>query len=348
MALENALAISYATAAAPAVAALVSERYDLRGKLVCALQNRGFNDTYVIYLTDGARFILRVSGRRGRGPADVAAETAFLAHLDGEGVPVAAAVPTREGKLFTSATLPDGPRAAVLFRFADGRRPDLDTPEDARLQGITLARIHTAADGFPARARGRYRLDLDHLLHRQVRSVRAAVRALGLDATRAIEDVHALAERLANAVQRIDGDLTRTRCHGDCHGLNARIATAGPHAGEAVFFDFDDGGYGYLAYDLAVHLWAQVSFGRRRYAMWHAFIAGYRTTRQIRTLDAEAVHLFVPIRHIWLMGEWASRMAEWGAEYLTAAWLEREVAFMLTWERDRLETSLLTRAVWAT
>jgi Ser/Thr protein kinase RdoA (MazF antagonist) len=45
--------------------------------------------------------------------------------------------------------------------------------------------------------------------------------------------------------------LTRTHCHGDCHGFNARISDAG----NAAFFDFDDGGPGYLAYDPSVFLW---------------------------------------------------------------------------------------------
>jgi Ser/Thr protein kinase RdoA (MazF antagonist) len=45
--------------------------------------------------------------------------------------------------------------------------------------------------------------------------------------------------------------LTWTHCHGDCHGFNARISDAG----SAAFFDFDDGGPGYLAYDLSVFLW---------------------------------------------------------------------------------------------
>ena len=47
-----------------------------------------------------------VSGHRARGPADIEAEIAFLAHLASTDVPVAAAVPTRDGVLFTSAALP--------------------------------------------------------------------------------------------------------------------------------------------------------------------------------------------------------------------------------------------------
>ena len=134
--------------------------------------------------------------------------------------------------------------------------------------------------------------------------------------------------------------------HGDCHGLNARIATAGPRtggprAGEATFFDFDDGGFGYLAYDLAVHLWAQVSFGRQRIAMWHAFIDGYRSVRPIAPADLDAVQLFVPIRHVWLMGEMAGRLDEWGSEGMSTAWLGRQVEFLGSWEADRLSDRLL-------
>lgn len=331
------LDVSYATASPEAVAGFVARMYRLEGRLRCVLLNRGFNDIYLLTTEAGLRFVLRLSGHRARGPADVAAETAFLAHLDTVGVPVATAVPTPDGALFTEAALPGGSRSAVLFRYAEGRPPNLDDAEDARVQGIALAQVHDAGDAYPGRESGRYQLDLDHLLHRQV----AAVLALDLDAPAAKRDLVALAERLAAMVARLDPGLTRTRCHGDCHGLNARIATAGRHAGRPVLFDFDDGGFGYLAYDLAVHLWAQVSFGRRRHAMWRAFECGYRAIRSPTPEDAAAIPLFVPVRHIWLMGEYAARTAEWGREVLSEAWLQRETDFLLAWERDRLSHQLV-------
>ena len=326
----------YATASADAVAGWVASRYALPPAPSCRLLSRGFNDCYEVGTPAGERFVLRLSGRRARGPADVAAETEFLARLDRRGVPVAAAVPTRDGALFAEALLPDGPRAAVLFRFAEGRTPDLDGIDDARRQGVTLARIHDAAEDGAGPAGGRYRLDLDHLLHRPM----ATVLALGIAAPKPLDDLLGLVARLAEGIGRVDAALTRLRCHGDCYGLTARIADTGPHAGQAVFFDFDDGGFGYLAYDLAVHLWAQLSFGRRRHAVWHAFEAGYRSERAIAPADAAAIPWFVPIRHLWLMGEYAGRTAEWGSEILSAAWIEREVAFMLAWERDRLGPAL--------
>ena len=41
------------------------------------------------------------------------------------------------------------------------------------------------------------------------------------------------------------------------------------------------------------------------------------------------------------MGEFAAQAAVWGTEMLSAAWLEREVAFLLAWERDMLAPALL-------
>jgi Ser/Thr protein kinase RdoA (MazF antagonist) len=292
-----ALPVVYSTPFAMAVADFVSTHYDLPGSLECTLLRRGFNDTFEIRTKDGERFILRVSARRARGDADVASETEFLAYLDQQGIPVAAAIPARDGSLFSSAFFPEGHRPAVLFRHAEGRASQGNSAADARANGVTLARIHDVAGGFPAGDKGRYRLDADHLLHRPL----SAILALGNLRDSVSAGLADLSGRLSRGLAERD-ELSRTRCHGDCHGYNAHIAQQGPHAGQAVFFDFDDGGPGYLAYDLAVFLWACVSFGRKQHAAWHAFIEGYRAIRELPHADFEAVHLFVPIRHMWLLG----------------------------------------------
>lgn len=330
------LPVMYSTARADAVARYVASRYALPGPLDCSLLHRGFNDSFEVRSNDGQRAVLRLSCWRARGEADVASETAFVAYLNQAGIPVAAPVPAMDGTLFGAAQLPEGRRPAVLFRHAEGRTPLWDSAADARANGVTLARIHRAADSFADWNAGRYRLDLDHLIHRPL-SALLGLRSLDAGAKEGFTE---LASRLSAAVAA-RGDLTWTRCHGDCHGFNARIAENGPHAGQAVFFDFDDGGPGYLAYDLAVFLWARVSFQRREHAMWHEFIDGYRSIHPIASEDFEATHLFVPIRHIWLLGEYASRISEWGSERLPAAWLVKELDFMRSWERERLLPGLL-------
>ena len=166
--------VLYSTLRAEAVADFILAHYDLRGSLACRLLRRGFNDTFEVRTEGGERFIFRVSARRARGEADVASETAFLAYLDREGIPVAAAVPLRDGSLFTSALFPEGQRPNVLFRYADGRPSQAgSSAADARANGVTLARIHDAAGGFAASEKARYRLDLDHLLHKPLSAILA-------------------------------------------------------------------------------------------------------------------------------------------------------------------------------
>lgn len=331
---SSSLPVVYSTLRAEAVADFVRVHYDLPGPVACKLLRRGFNDTFEVRTEDGARFIFRISARRARGEADVASETAFLAHLDRQDIPVASAVPLRDGSLFTSVLSAEGQRPAVLFRYAEGRPSQAGSSvADARANGVTLARIHAAAGGFGDQ--GSYRLDLDHLLHRPS-SALLALDDLGDTARTGLVD---LTGRLSAAVTE-RGGLSWTRCHGDCHGYNANIAEEGPRAGQAMFFDFDDGGPGYLAYDLAVFLWCCVSFGRKQHAFWHAFMEGYRTVRQVPSADFEAVHLFVPIRHIWLMGEYAGRLDEWGRQAVPNDWIAAQLDFMLSWEKEKLAPGL--------
>ncbi len=317
------------------MAGYVADRYALAGPLVCSLLHRGFNDSFEVRAADGERAVLRLSCRRARGEADVASETAFLAFLDRAGIPVAAPLPARDGTLFGSVTCPEGPRPAVLFRHAEGRAVEWESDADARANGVTLARIHRACRDYADWQVCRHRLDLDHLLHRPL----AAVLALSYLDAATKELFAALGARLASAVAA-RGELSWTRCHGDCHGFNACIAEKGPAAGQAMFFDFDDGGPGYLAYDLAVFLWARVSFQRRGHAKWHAFINGYRSVHPIKPADFEAARLFVPIRHMWLLGEYASRVDGFGSNNLPVTWLVRELEFMLAWERETLSPAL--------
>jgi Ser/Thr protein kinase RdoA (MazF antagonist) len=333
-----ALPVLYSTPRADAVADFILAHYDLRGPIDCKLLYRGWNDIFEIRASGGERFILRLSKWRARGEPDVASETRFLAHLDGKNVPVAAACPTRDGLLFTSVSLPEGQRAAVLFRHAEGRPSRArNSLGDARANGVTLARMHDAADGFAASDQGRYRLDCDHLLHMplsfvlSIEDMNNAVRVGLVDLT----------NRLASALAERGGSLSWTYCHGDCHGYNAHIGLEGQRAGQAVFFDFDESGPGHLANDLSVFLFSCVAFGRTDHIFWHAFIEGYRSVRELSQADFEATHLFVPIRHIWLLGEYASRIPEWGKQAVPADWIAGQLEFMLAWEREKLAPGLL-------
>lgn len=319
----------YSTPEIDSIQQFIDKHYALEAPVSCQLLQRGMNDVYLVNVNGCDRYVFRLCHDRARGPADIKCETAFLNHLAWSGVPVAAPVPTRDGAFFLQGNAPEGRRDCVLFYAIGGRDPRADDAGDARRTGKTLAMLHNAAETFPSGG-GLYRLDLEHLLHRPL----ARIRESGVvEDAKVLADLKDIAERTALAIKRFS-NLTWTYCHGDCHGFNSRIN----EGGEAVFFDFDDGGPGYLAYDLAVFLWAKISFGRKLTPMWDAFLDGYRAIRPITPDDFEAALRLVIVRHFWLMGEYASRAQEWGSH--SVGWIAREVDFLKAWETEKFSNRL--------
>lgn len=85
-----------------------------------------------------------------------------------------------------------------------------------------------------------------------------------------------------------------------------------------VFFDFDDAGPGFLAYDLRVLAWSHLirnglkepdAVLRERGAH---YLRGYRPGGgEVSDADLAALPLFVQLRHLWNMGAAAGRLHHW-------------------------------------
>jgi Ser/Thr protein kinase RdoA (MazF antagonist) len=66
--------------------------------------------------------------------------------------------------------------------------------------------------------------------------------------------------------------------------------------------------------------------------LWQAFVTGYRSVRTISPEDFDAIGLLVAIRHIWLMGNHASRVPHWGAGFMSRDWFHRNLGHVRKWE----------------
>lgn len=309
--------------AAEAIAQALGQRPELGDIRHCELLRRGFNEVYDVHAA-GGRHVARLSSLRARGPANTAFEMALLGHLHARGADVAPAVGAS-----LVLPLPEGPRDLVVFRHVPGSWPE--APEDFELTGAALARIHTAAadyEGPPSR----YTLDLDHLLTRPLGWLMAAPTMD--DALR--EAFTALVQELR---ERIGGGagLTRVVCHGDCHGGNNYVSTDEKGARRTAFFDFDDAGPGWLAYDLAVFLWGQLprklmtEVDEDTAAKYLRFISGYAGAGVLPPADLDALPLFLAVRNVWLIGEYASRRHHWGSQMIPTPWLRKQVPLMRSW-----------------
>lgn len=267
--------------AAP-LAELVERNYDLPGPIHAELLTRGMNDVYEVRDGSGRLYALRVWRHLFRNEAEVNYETAYLAFLDGAGIPVSTALTTRNGSRTVPVRAMEGPRHFALFRWADGTTfAKQATPALAHKLGALIARMHAVGGRFRPDAgrvvdsQGVMRRDLPHI-QRMVahRPGEAAYYADVADRIwRKFEDVRAL-------------DLPRGPTHGDFHAFNAFVAPGD----KITLLDFDNCGTDYLLAELASFAWAN-EYVKQPQAITDAFHAGYESVRPL-TPDEKALWAF--------------------------------------------------------
>jgi Ser/Thr protein kinase RdoA (MazF antagonist) len=150
-------------------------------------------------------------------------------------------------------------------------------------------------------------------------------------------ELTAIAQRLDARISAMPS-LTRVACHGDCHGNNTVVIDGPGGTRIASFFDFDDAGPGWLAYELCVYLWAVLphkigaELDAAALERWRRYLDGYRSVRPLNSADFDAIAPFVAVRQFWLMGEYAGHVAVWGTQALPTTWLRRQVGVLTDWE----------------
>jgi Ser/Thr protein kinase RdoA (MazF antagonist) len=321
---------THTTAATISIARWVEQHFGFSVQQ-CHLIRRGLNDNYALRSADGTRYVARLYSIRPRGGFNVDFEVALLAHLAAKGVGVAAPVLAADRRAHIQLQFPEGPRALALFHHAEGAIPD--TLDEFELTGRTLARIHEAARDY-AGPPSQYMLDGHHLAGRTLVYLKAYPE-LGAEL---LETYHRLVHRLLEELAAAEGGLTRVVCHGDTHGFNNHVDTDAAGTKKAVFFDFDDAGPGFLAYDLSVLPWSYL-FRKGLKApddtlreRWMHYLRGYRAGGgEVSEFDLAALPLFIQLRHLWNLGEAAGRLHHWGTNSVPLDWLGKQVEVFEAW-----------------
>jgi len=251
------------------------------------------------------RSLLRINRPDSRSEAEVASEMAWLAALrrDTE-LLVPEPVATVDGRLVVTVDDPavPGPRTCALLGWIHGRFVDRRlTPRHLARMGANMAALQEHAAGWaPPEGFVRWRLDGLTAEARRgsvcgpatrvpatIPSIDDGERAVALVGEHLSRTEGVVATRAVNVAREVFATLAAREgasglIHGDLHQENTLFT-----ADAAGAIDFDDCGWGFFLYDLAVPL-SELTERRRFPALRHAMLDAYARTRPLPD-DAEAL-----------------------------------------------------------
>jgi Ser/Thr protein kinase RdoA (MazF antagonist) len=295
----------------------------------CKFYSAGFNHTYRIKTREGVLYYLRAYRQKWRSLADIQYELDVLNHLAQKGFPAIHPVPYVDGQYFCSVSAPEGTRYLVLFTEAPGREIsyDIKPAETAQSYGQAVAAMHNALEDF-ASPHLRFHLDLEHFIDQPLSNIQPFLVKRLDDWKYVLHFGELLRQRILAMPAKL---LEQGYCHGDLQGYHANLAPDGT----LTFYDFDCGGYGYRAYDLAVFLWC-CRLENAVALRWEPFVNSYRENRLIRERDLQAVPLFVCARYLWHIGVHTQNSPDWGIDFLNDRYFDAHIKDLYEAEKDYL------------
>ncbi len=266
---------------------------------VCYPLNSFENRVYEVELADRRRIVAKFY-RPGRwSEAQILAEHAFLAELDGEEIPVCTVRPFPDGTTVKRA-------GHIYYSLADrrgGRAPDELTDAGAERLGMFVGRMHNAAvrrGGWP-----RPHLDPERYVRRPLAWL-AAHRSLPRNLERRYFDA---AEAIADIAGELLEGVATHRIHADLH-----LGNVLDRDGELRVLDFDDMAIGPAVQDLWLALPGRGSESER---LREILIAGYE---RFRLFDRSTLRLVEPLRGLRMVryAGWLAR--RWNDPAFKAGW----------------------------
>ncbi len=270
------------------------------------------NRVFRVDAEDGSRYVLRLHRPGYHSYRALISEQTWTAALAEAGVDVPVPRPTLDGEPYGRIRIQTEDRMVGLLEWVDGETlrtlmedgPDRNAGRFHQLGGL-LARLHNQASGWqPPSSFERHVLDADGLMGTapwwgpfwQAQALTPAQRKRFSDLR---QDLHRILRNLPMDPDRF------SLIHADLHPGNVVINGDRLH-----IIDFDDSGFGWHAYDLAVAL-KDYQDDPAFDACQAALMDGYRTHRTVGDEVLELIPLFLLVRALASIG-WADARPELG------------------------------------
>lgn len=291
------------------------ERYPLAQPVAVSFLRHGENTTYRVDAADGAAYALRLHRPGYQTSASIRSEVAWMESLRDTGLVTPAAVPGSDGRVVQELAGDRGARLAALFEWVDGvPLTQLDRIELWGRLGELMATVHVHGMRWQRpRWFTRHAWDIEGLVGDRAHwgnPLRLA--RWSPDTERLLRESRAAVRR---RLQRFGSGPDRYGLiHADLSFENVLVQADGT----TVLIDFDDGGFGWYLYELAVALFpydGDVRFAPRASAL----VAGYRRIAGLSDGALAELPTFLMARRLATLG-WTFSHAETGHARRQRAW----------------------------
>jgi Ser/Thr protein kinase RdoA (MazF antagonist) len=248
-------------------------------------------------------YLLRIHEPGYQEPAAIELELAWLASMCRDAhLPVPEPVPTRDGRLLTRVSIPGipGARHASLLRWLKGRSVSRGIgPRHYRAQGRLMARMHDHAAHWqvpPGLTKRHW--DWDGFFRNVEGTGMPEDEVWSLLPGQYVEPFRALTRRLEQVMDAWGkGPDVYGLIHADL-GVDANLLFWGSPP-EARAIDFDDSGFGYWMYDLAIaleHVYDEATYPQVR----DALLEGYAGIRALPGEQLARLELFLMAWYVYV------------------------------------------------
>lgn len=288
------------------------QHYELKTIKQCRFLTRGLNDTYYIQDENNA-YIFRVYRHKWRDKSAILFEVDALNHLKEKNYPISFPLKKKDGSYLCKIKAPEGLRYGVLFSYANGERPRVNT-DNSHLMGKSLGKMHVQMDSFQTQQTRGFQIDATYLLDQPASFITPVLYTyFDKDAVKTFEDT---IENIKKVLA--EKDLEIGFCHGDFHNHHMHI-----HHNKLKIFGFDRSAVGYRAYDIAVSWWNLITnYKNDEKRCWEAFLQGYLNERDLKKDDFGVLPFLITARRIWLIGTMLENEDVWGRNWINKQALE--------------------------